>query len=806
MKISYNWIKQFLKLDIDADQVSVLLTDLGLEVEGIEKYESLKGGLKGVIVGHVLTCEQHPNADRLKVTTVDIGQEKPLQIVCGAANVAVGLKVPVATIGTVIYAPDESFEIKKGKIRGEESFGMLCGPSELGVAGDNSGLLLLDEKLKAGQLLSEVYDVENDLVFEIGLTPNRSDAMSHFGVARDLRAGLIEQNKQNIELITPSVSDYRAYKQTENITIKVVSEKLVSQYYAVAINGVTVSESPEWIKNRLKAIGIKPKNNIVDITNYVMHEMGQPLHAFDASTIKDNKIEIKSLPTGTKFKTLDGIERLLHEEDLVICNKNTPLCLAGVMGGLNSGVNEDTEDIILESAYFDPISVRKTAKRHAINSDSSYRFERGVDPELVEYALKRAALLITKIAKGEISSKIQEFYPVKVERKSIFLNLDKVNRFIGEEIPRDTIISILVSLDIKVSSINDSGLGISIPPYRVDVERDVDVIEEILRVYGYNKIKFSKKVNATMFRTSKKDDSKIQNIIADQLVAQGFFEMMANSLTKPEYTALNTELNSDHNVVLLNPLSNELSSMRQSLLFGGLEAISYNINRKRNNLKFFEFGKTYHKTETYTENKHLSLLLTGNKRDENWNETAQITTFFEFKSYINAILARLGINNNQITSLENDIFQEGLVITFKNREIVSFGTIQPNILKHFDIKQDVFYADFNWNLVLEIINNKIKTVAIPKYPEVRRDLSLLIDQNIEFKTIYDLAFKTEKSLLKNVNLFDVYEGKNLPEGKKSYAVSFVIQNENSTLTDSQIDKIVSNLTKSFEKELQAELR
>lgn len=806
MKISYNWLKQFFKLDIPAEEVGVILTDLGLEVEGIEKYESVKGGLKGVVVGHVLTCVQHPNADRLKVTTVNIGTET-LQIVCGAPNVAEGQKVCVATIGTVLYDDKgESFEIKKGKIRGEDSFGMLCGPNELGLGEDTGGLLILEDKLAPGTPLAKVYEIENDEVFEIGLTPNRSDAMSHFGVARDLRAGLLQQNKQ-VELITPSVSSYRAYKKTLKVKVKIENNELVPQYYCVAINDVKITESPNWLKNRLLAIGIKPKNNVVDITNYVMHEIGQPLHAFDANAFEDYKLEVRTLPTGTKFTSLDGIERELHEEDLVICNNKKPLCLAGVMGGLNSGVTQDTKTVILESAYFNPISVRKTAKRHGISSDSSYRFERGVDPELTEYALKRAALLIQEIAKGEISSEIEEFSPKKFEPKSLFLNFAKVTSVVGEEIPKDIIKRILVSLDIKVTSINDTGLGILIPPYRVDVTRDIDVIEEILRVYGYNNVKFSKKVSATMFRAPRTEDTRVQNIIADQLTALGFNEMMANSLTSPEHIKLTDYLKEEHNVVLLNPLSNDLSALRQSLLFGGLEAVSYNINRKRNDLKFFEFGKSYHKIDgAYQENKHLTLLITGTRNPESWATVAQKSSFFQFKSYVITILERLGIASNNLVPTEKSIFQEGLDVVVNNQTVVSFGTLQKNVLKHFDIKQEVLFADFNWSLVLELLNNKIKSVAIPKYPEVRRDLSLLLDEKIEFKTVKELAQKTEKQLLKTVNLFDVYQGDKLPEGKKSYAVSFILQDANQTLTDDQIDKIMTNLKNKFEKELNAELR
>lgn len=806
MKISYNWLKQFFELDIPSVEVSNLLTDLGLEVEGIEQFESIKGGLKGVVVGKVLTCEQHPNADRLKVTTVDVGEDKPLQIVCGASNVAVGLNVPVATIGTIIYDKEGSFEIKKGKLRGEDSYGMLCGPGELGIPGDNSGLLILDTKLKPGELLSDIYEAESDEVFEIGLTPNRADAMSHFGVARDLRAGLMQQ-KKNIEIITPSVSDYRMYKKSANLKLKVQDNKLVPQYYCVAINDVKVAESPMWIKNRLKAIGLNPKNNIVDITNYVMHELGQPLHAFDANSFTNYQIDVKTLPAGTKFTTLDGVERILHEEDIIICSKDEPLCIAGVLGGLESGVTNETTNIVLESAYFDPVSVRKTAKRHGINSDASYRFERGIDPELTEYALKRAALLIKEIANGEISSPIEEFCPIKPEPKSIFINFEKINTVIGEEIPRDTVINILSSLDIKIKTLNDTGLGISIPPYRVDVQREIDVIEEILRVYGYNNIKFSKKVNATMFKADRTADFKVQDIISSQLTGQGFYEMMSNSLMNPAHHLLSNQIKEKENVVLLNPLSNDLSCMRQSLLFGCLESIAYNINRKRSDIKFFEFGKSYHLVKNkHVEHKHLALVLTGNRSKNNWSTAIQRTSFYTLRSYVNTVLERLGLNNSVSSASKSDLFQEGLDYMIRDESVVSFGIVNPTISKAFGIKQEVYYADFNWDYVLQLVSNKIKFQDIPKYPEVKRDLSLLLNKNVQFRDLQELAYKTEKSQLKEVDLFDVYEGDNLPKGKKSYALSFVLQNKSHTLTDEQIDKIMDNLTKKYVKEFDAELR
>ena len=806
MKISYNWIKQFIKIDWQSDETAALLTDLGLEVEVVEKYQSVKGGLEGIVVGHVLTCVPHPDADRLKITTVDLGDGVPVQIVCGASNVAAGQKVPVATIGTVLYDKEGvSFTIKKGKIRGQESHGMICAEDEIGLGTSHEGIMVLDASLQPGTSAATVFKIENDEVFEIGLTPNRADAMSHFGTARDLRAGML-QSGVNVELITPSVSNFRVDKRTLKIDIDVKESKLVPRYCGVTISGITVKPSPTWLQNRLKAIGLNPKNNIVDVTNYVLHELGQPLHAFDAAKIS-GKVIVKTMPSGTKFTTLDDVERSLHEEDIMICDENGPLCIAGVFGGKESGVSESTTAIFLESAYFNPVSVRKTAKRHQLNTDASFRFERGIDPSITEYALKRAALLIQEVAGGEITSDIIDVYPKKVEDFSVFLNFNKVTKIIGQEIPKDIIKNILVSLDIKVNSVTDSGLGLTIPAYRVDVQREIDVIEEILRVYGYNNIKFSNKVNATVANSPRTEDYKIQNVVATQLNSQGFHEMMANSLTTANYIQLSDLFKEEHNVTMLNPLSSDLATMRQSLLFSGLEAISYNINRKNTDLKLFEFGKTYHNYPSgYEEKKHLTLFLTGNRNQETWTIGQKPTDFFLFKGYVNAVLERLGIQKTQNQPLATDVYSEGIAISLGKDTIVEIGVVKKSILKHFGIKQEVFYADFNWAAILKLISNKIKFTEIPKYPEVRRDLALLLDQAVTYESIYTIAKQTEKSLLKNIDLFDVYEGQNLPEGKKSYALSFSIQDSSKTLTDEQIDKIMSKLQKNFETELGAILR
>ena len=808
MKISYNWIKQFINIDWTPEQTSELLTDLGLEVEGLETYQSVKGGLEGVVVGEVLTCEKHPNADKLKVTTVNVGNESPIQIVCGAPNVAAGQKVPVATIGTTLYTEEgEAWTIKKGKIRGEESHGMICAEDELGLGKSHDGILVLDANTKVGTLAADIFDIENDRVFEIGLTPNRADAMSHYGTARDLKAGLVQKDIK-LELITPSVSAFHVENRTLKIDVDVKNKDLAPRYCGVTISGIKVGESPAWIQHRLKAIGLSPINNIVDVTNYVLHELGQPLHAFDANKILGNKIEVKTVDAGTKFTTLDGLERELHADDLMICDAEKPLCIAGVFGGLDSGVSNATTNIFLESAYFNPVSIRKTAKRHALNTDASFRFERGIDPNITEYALKRAALLIQEIAGGEITSDITDIYPKKIKDFEVRLSFENAKKLIGEEIPKETIKRILTSLDIKVNNVTETGLGLTVPAYRNDVQREADIIEEILRVYGYNNVKTTTKLNASISRTSRFEDYKIQNVIGDQLAGQGFFEILSNSLTNPNYINLSEQLKDEHNITMLNPLSNDLSVLRQSLLFSGLEAISYNINRKRSNLRLFEFGKTYHNyNEKREELKHLSVFATGNKNSETWTNPNQKSDFFFMKGSIIAILNRLGISRYSESSIKNDLFSEGLSLSLGKTKIVDFGLVKKTVLKHFDISQEIVYADFNWDNILEIVKrNKIVFKPISKYPEVRRDFALLLNDDVMFDAIQKIAKQTEKQLLKEVSLFDVYQGKNLPKGKKSYAVSFTLQDENKTLNDKQIDKIMSKLQHNFEKQLGAELR
>lgn len=808
MKISYNWLKQFLKIDWDSNRTAELLTDLGLEVEGISPFESVKGGLRGIVVGEVLTCVKHPNADKLKLTTVNIGLEAPLQIVCGAPNVEAGQKVPVATIGTTLYTTEgEAWVIKKGKIRGEESHGMICAEDELGLGESHDGIMVLPDSLKVGTPCSEVFEVEVDEVFEIGLTPNRADAMSHFGVARDLKAGFKQRDILK-ELITPPVTNFNIVNRSLKIDVEVIKSELAPRYCGITISNLIVQPSPDWLKNRLRSIGITPKNNVVDATNYVLHELGQPLHAFDAAKIKGNKIVVKTLPKGTKFTTLDGVQRTLNDDDLMICDAEKPLCIAGVLGGQNSGVTESTSSIFLESAFFNPVSVRKTAKRHSINTDASFRFERGIDIDNVEYCLKRAALLIHEIAGGDITSDIVDIYPKKKDDYHVFLTFDKINKLIGQEIPKDTIKSILASLDIKVKNVTESGLGLSIPFYRVDVQREVDVIEEILRVFGYNNVEFKEKLNASIAPTSKFEDYKIQNIIGNFLASKGFNEILANSLTSPAYNKLSEDIREEQTISMLNPLSTDLSVMRQSMLFSGLEAIAHNSNRQMHNLKIFEFGKTYHQYQTQREEKkHLSILVTGNRLEDTWTTPPKKADFFYLKAIVENLLNRLGLTHLISQPASSDILSEGISLLLANKAMVSIGVVKKSILKEFDIKEEVLYADFDWDYILEaIVNSKIIYKEIPKYPEVTRDYALLVDEQVSFKQIYDIALQTERKFLTNVNLFDVYNGENLPEGKKSYAVSYTLQDENGTLTDKQIDKIMNKLLQRYESELGAELR
>lgn len=808
MKISYNWIKQFLSIDWPAEKTSEVLTDLGLEVEGLEFFTNIPGGLKGVVIGEVLTCKQHPNADRLKLTEVSIGQENPIQVVCGAPNVAVGQKVAVATIGAkLITSEGEEWKIKKGKIRGEESHGMICSEVELHIGEDSSGILVLPEDAVVGAPLNTIYEVEEDQVFEIGLTPNRADAMSHLGVARDLNVGL-QQKEISLKVNTPSVSNFRIDQRTRKIAVRVEDGEKAPRYTGVIISGIKVGESPTWIQNRLKAIGISPINNVVDVTNYVLHELGQPLHAFDASKIVGDEIIVKTVEKGTKFTTLDGVERTLNGEELMVCDAEKPMAIAGVFGGEDSGVTKYTSNIFLESAYFDPISIRKASKYHGLNTDASFRFERGVDPNITEYALMRAANLIKEIAGGEVTGDVIDLYPKKINDHQVFINYKNIKRIVGEEIPEENIKSILSGLEIKINNITEAGLGVTIPAYRNDVVREIDVVEEILRVYGYNRIAIPEKMRTSTSHAVESSDYQLENLTGDHLVSLGFTEMLANSLSAPEYTEMVSSLDPQHNVELLNPLSKELSILRQSMLFGGLETLAYNSNRRVQNLKLFEFGKTYHKyPKQYVEKKRLSILMSGNKSTANWNTPAVATDFFYLKGVVYSLLQKIGVTEVEEKEVENTIFSEGLQILKNKQLIVEFGLVQKKISKAFDVETQVYFAKIYWEELFEITKSKTFTLQpISRYPKVKRDFALLLDESVRFADLQKAALKVDSKLLQEVSLFDVYTGDTLPEGKKSYALSFTLLDKEKTLTDKQIDKLMKKLQQTFEAQFGASLR
>ena len=806
MKISYNWLKQYINVDLEPKKVAELLTETGLEVEGIEKVESVKGGLKGVVIGEVLTKEKHPNADRLNITTVNIGADKPLHIVCGAPNVAAGQKVPVATIGTVIYSGDDSFKIKKGKIRGEVSEGMICAENELGLGTNHDGIMVLNTDAQIGMPASKYFNLESDTVFEIGLTPNRSDAMSHLGVARDLMT-VLKLKFENISVTQPNVENFKTDNNNLPIDIEVKDFDACPRYAGLSIQGVKVAHSPDWLQKRLKAIGLSPINNVVDVTNYVLHETGQPLHAFDLAAIKGNRVVVQQLADKSKFITLDEVERELSDEDLMICNTQEGMCIAGVFGGIQSGVSDNTSDIFLESAYFNPVSVRKTAKRHGLNTDASFRFERSVDPNLVIYALKRAALLIQEVAGGSIASEITDLYPNPIQNFEVNLAYSKVDSLIGEKIDRKIIQSILTDLEIEIVKSTDVGLELSVPPFRADVQRQEDVIEEILRIYGYNNISIPSQIRSSLSYVEKPDTERLQNIVSDLLSAKGFNECMNNSLTKESHTDLIDELSADNQVALLNPLSQDLNGMRQSLVFSGLENIAYNINRKNTDLKLYEFGKTYHLNEEYTENKKLMLLACGQQKTENWNNENNKVDLFWMKEQVKHILIRLGITKLKGKAVNSSYLNNGFSFTVKKKIVATFGNLNKKMLRAFDVKSEVLYAEFDWDTILELCKaSKTTYKTVPKFPAVRRDLALLVDTSVEFKTLQSLANQCENQLLKSINLFDVYQGNKLPKGKKSYALSFVLQDENKTLTEKHIDKVMDKLMKAFQEKAGAEIR
>ena len=807
MNISYNWLKNYLDLNLPAEEISQLLTDTGLEVEGIKKIESVKGGLKGVVIGEVITKNQHPNADRLSITTVDIGEYESLQIVCGAPNINVGQKVAVATVGTWLYDGDNKFKIKKGKIRGEDSLGMVCGEDELGLGEDTDGIMVLDATAKVGTAASEYFKLESDIVFEIGLTPNRSDAMGHIGVARDLLT-VLNHKGNKLQMCKPSTKDFKVDNTKKTIEVEVTDSKICPRYSGLSIIGIKVAASPEWLQNKLKAIGIAPTNNVVDITNYVLHEMGQPLHAYDLNKIEGNKIVVACVKEKTKFTTLDGQEIELSDFDLMISDAKKPLCIAGVFGGLESVVTKSTTDVFLESAYFKPVSVRKSAKRHNLNTDASFRFERSCDPNSTVYALKRAALLIQEICGGEIASEVIDIYPNPIPHFDVELTYAKMDSLIGEVIDRQVVKNILIDLEIEIVKENPNGLSLLVPPFRADVQREVDVIEEILRIYGFNTIAIPSKLNTTISNSEVINPEKIRNVISDLLSSTGFNEAMNNSLTKAEYTTLIPELNKGENITLLNPLSQDLNVMRQSLLFSGLENIAYNQNRKNADIKFYEFGKTYHKTaEGNIENQHLQILISGRMQAENWNTSDDKVDFYFIKEKVEHILNRLGIKKVKSEAISTHGFTEGLMYTFNKKRLVCFGKLNTKLVKVFGVKSTIYTADFNWDLMLELsAYTKIKYQEVSKFPEVRRDLSLLVNKSVSFDELKKIAIATDNKILKSVNLFDVYEGDKLPEGKKSYALSFNMADESKTLTDIYVDKVMEKLMSSFTDKAGAEIR
>jgi phenylalanyl-tRNA synthetase beta chain len=802
LKISYNWLQQFLKTDLPIEEISVLLTDLGLEVEGTQHFESIKGGLKGVIVGEVISCEQHPNADRLKKTEVNLGNNEIVPIVCGAPNVSEGQKVLVATVGTTLSMQDgNTLKISKSKIRGEVSMGMICAEDELGLGESHEGIMVLDETLQPGTAAASLFELEEDYVFEIGLTPNRADAMSHMGVARDLKA-ICMLKSIPFEWTFPETSSFHVDNNQKVINVDVQDSAKCSQYYGLTISGIKVAPSPTWLQNRLKAIGIGIKNNVVDITNYVLHELGQPLHAFDANKIV-KEIVVKTCANKTSFTTLDGTVRELENEDLMICDAVKPLCIAGIFGGLDSGVSKETTTVFLESAYFDPVSIRKTAKRHALNTDASFRFERGIDPEIGVAALKRAAILIKKIAGGEITSDIQDFTKPLDKPNQIFLSFDELERTIGQPIEQKDLNTILNALEININNVSETGIGMTIPRYRVDVTRPADIIEEILRVYGYNNLEDKPLQYEANPPYNWRDSYKLEAAIAQKLTGHGYMEIMNNSLTSPEYSA-----DFHDPVTLVNPLGKELALMRQSLIYNALEVVSFNLNRQNKNLKLFEFGSIYgKKNEAFVEAKRLSVALVGNSLDAHWDLTKAPSNFFYGKGVIQDMFASIGFADLEWVAQQHPHFDEAFQITYRKKNLGVYGLVSKKLNNSFGIDQEVYIAELNWgDLIEKAYDQPLRFEEITKFPLVRRDFALLLDEVISFEALREMALKTDRKILKEVRLFDVYEGKNLEKGKKSYGLSFTFQDKNKTLTDKQVDKIMDKLKQNFEKEYGAQLR
>ena len=820
MNISYNWLKDYLEFDLQPDEVAAALTSIGLETGGVEEVQTIKGGLEGLVIGEVLTCEEHPNSDHLHITTVNVGGAEPLQIVCGAPNVAAGQKVVVAVNGTKLYDGDECFTIKRSKIRGVESNGMICAEDEIGIGTDHAGIIVLPADAVVGTPAKEYYNVKSDYVLEVDITPNRVDATSHFGVARDL-AAFLKQNGKPADLKRPSVNAFKIDDETPAIEVVVENTEACLRYSGITIKGVTVKESPEWLQNRLKVIGLRPINNVVDITNYILHGVGQPLHSFDADKVKGNKVVVRAAVEGEKFVTLDGVERTLTDRDLMICNAEEPMCIAGVFGGLDSGVTEQTRNVFLESATFHPTWIRKTARRFGLNTDASFRYERGLDPNQTVEVMKRAALLIQEVAGGTITGAIQDIYPAPAAPYRVELTYNKVNTLIGKVIPVETVKSILESLEMNIVSETAEGLVIDVPVYRIDVQRDVDVIEDILRIYGYNNVEFSDNVKSNLSYQTPTDRSyKLQNLISEQLCGCGFNEILNNSLTRSAYYDNLSTYPVSHCVMLMNPLSADLNGMRQTLLFGGLESVEHNAKRKNGNIRFFEFGNCYdynidNKKEgetlaEFSEDYRLALWVSGSRVDNNWAHPNEKSSVYELKAYVENILVRLGVNLQKVIfgNLANDIYSAGLSITTSSgRQLGTMGIVSPKICKEMDIDTEVYYAELSWTLLMkEIKKSKVTFSEISKFPAVKRDLALLLDKNVQFAEIEKIATESERKLLKDVTLFDVYEGKNLPAGKKSYAVSFYLQDEGKTLNDKQIDAIMKKIQTNLEQKLGAQLR
>jgi phenylalanyl-tRNA synthetase beta chain len=816
MNISYNWLKEYIKLSETPEELSEILTGIGLEVESVDEVESIKGGLKGIVIGKVVECQKHPNSDHLSITKVDVGQPELLPIVCGASNVAAGQKVVVATVGTKLYSDGKEFEIKKAKIRGEESMGMICAEDEIGVGKSHDGIMVLPSDAVIGKPAAEFFNLTSDYVFSIGLTPNRVDAASHIGVARDLAAYFSTRGGRNYK--TPDISKFAIDETTNPITVTIDDKDGCFRYAGLTIEGIKIAESPKWLKDRLISIGLNPINNVVDITNFVLHELGQPLHAFDLDEIKGNKVIVKSQAQGTKFQTLDGIERTLNANDLMICNAAEGMCMAGVFGGISSGVKETTTRIFIESAWFNPVRVRKTARFHGLSTDSSFRFERGTDPNMVPVALKRAAMLVKEIAGGKITSSIIDVYPKPATEFEVEFDCNRFHVFAGKEIPVETMRTILKALEIKIEEKDANIWKLSIPPYRVDVQRQADVSEDILRIYGYNNIEVHGQMLSSITSSPKPNPETLQDKISDLLAASGYFEMMNNSITKAGYFEQYKTFDDNRLVRIINPLSSDLNCMRQSLLFGGLETLRYNSNRQRPNLKFFEFGKTYfcndhtnaQSLKAYSEGYRLGMFLTGNFQEQNWNGAEIRTSFFDLKAMVENIFTRMGVKELNLVSqnsIENDVCREGLAFIYQKQELGQIWILDKKISRQFDIPTEIYYAELDWEFLLKIYKqNKIQFREIPKFPAVRRDLALLVDKGITFDKLKEIALRTEKQLLRSVGLFDVYEGDKIAEGKKSYALSFVLQDESKTMEDKLIDKTMQKFISAFEREVGAVLR